>query len=336
MIWVQAATFAVGFALLVWLIASLGLGQTLETVGQIGWGFFWIAAISGARHLVRAFCLYLAISGEPRTGFLNVLEARLAGEAVNLLTFTGPFLGDATKIALLKRQQSLEHSAAAVIVDDILYYVTVGLMILAGIALLAVDIGVGDKALWYTLAIVVGLVLAMLIGLAMVLKFDIKPVSFVLKRLDRYGLLPGIVSSWRPRLREIEIMVLAVYFERPGIFYALLGLGIFTHVLSVIEVYAALYLLGAVPTAANAFVIESLTKILNFAFSFVPGTIGVYEGGNALFLNLLGYSTAVGVALALVRRGAMLFWTAFGMLVLARRTAAYGKREIAKRLEADV
>jgi hypothetical protein len=47
-----------------------------------------------------------------------------------------------------------------------------------------------------------------------------------------------------------------------------------------------------------AYIIESLTKVINFAFAFVPGTIGVYEAGNGIILRTLGYTTAVGVALA--------------------------------------
>ena len=53
---------------------------------------------------------------------------------------------------------------------------------------------------------------------------------------------------------------------------------------------------------AQAYIIESLTKVINFAFAFVPGTIGVYEGGTEVILQALGFAAATGVALALVRK----------------------------------
>lgn len=333
---VQVAILAAGFALFAYLLYSLGLGTIFETVSRVGWGFLIIVAINGLRHVMRAFCLYLAIHKENRSvGFHNVLAARLAGEAVNLMTITGPFLGDATKIALLKRKQTLSHSAAAVIVDNILYYITVGVLILSGVGLLVVSVGEFDNATRYALAIVVALVLLMLTGLAAAVKFDVKPLSFVLKRLDRKGFLPRAIASKRDYIREIETSVFSVYHERPGTFYLLLLIGMFTHAVSVWEIYYVLGMLGFTPTITNAYIIESLTKIINFAFSFVPGTVGVYEGGNALFLKILGYTSAVGVALALVRRGAMLFWVGIGIGVLIYRTALRSKRELAKQLQED-
>jgi hypothetical protein len=82
---------------------------------------------------------------------------------------------------------------------------------------------------------------------------------------------------------------------------------------------------------AHSYIIESLTKVINAAFSFVPGTVGVYEGGNGIILRSLGYTVAIGVALALVRRGATLFWAAVGFVLLFWRTANSGARAISKR-----
>lgn len=330
----QAFILAGGVALFVYLLYSLGFGTVVETVSRIGWGFLLIVAINGSRHLARASCIYFAIERRQRAvGYRGVLAARLAGEAVNLMTITGPLLGDATKIALLRRRQTLSQSAAAVIVDDIIYYVTVGLMILSGVALLAMTAAEVDNRLRYGLAIMVGLVVLMIVGLALALRFKVKPISFVLKRLDRKGLLPKIVASKREHVLDVETKVFDVYYNRPATFYLLLLIGLLTHALSVLEVYVALSLLGFMPTVTSAYIIESLTKIVNFAFSFVPGTVGVYEGGNALFLKLLGYAAAAGVALALVRRGAILFWVAIGVLVLIYRTALRGKRELSRQIQ---
>ena len=94
------------------------------------------------------------------------------------------------------------------------------------------------------------------------------------------------------------------------------------------EVFFALRFLGHDAPVTSAFIIESLTKVINAAFSFIPGTIGVYEGGNGLILKTLGYTTTVGVALALVRRGAILFATSIGLTILIWRTAARGTRMI--------
>ena len=324
----QIFIFLGGLALLIYLIYSLGAESVAQTISSIGWGFLLIVLINFSRHVLRALCIYLAIDSKHRTiSFRSVLAARLAGETVSILTFTGPFLGDATKVALMKNRLTLAHSASAVIIDDILYYLSVGFVILTGIGLLILKFGIGTGSLKYALILVFGAIALMLLGLFLLVKYNIKPLSFVLKRLDNRGLLPAFLSRQRRHVLEIETNVFDVYFKRPGTFYSLLGIGLVTHAISVTEVYTGLHLLGVSPTFVNSYIIESLTKVINFAFSFVPGTVGVYEGGNAMILNTLGYTATVGIALALIRRGAILFWAVWGAFILLYRTAVRNRTE---------
>src|SRR5262249_56125045 len=103
-------------------------------------------------------------------------------------------------------------------------------------------------------------------------------------------------------------------------FFSMIGLDLAAHVTSVLEVYVTLQMLVFVARIGAAYIIESLTKVINFAFGFVPGTIGVYETGNGIILRTLGYTTAIGVALAIVRKAAIIFWTVIGLLIITWRT----------------
>lgn len=333
-IWLQGLIFVAGLSLLFFVLYKIGFGVIAETIGTVGWGFLIIAATNFSRHLIRATCIYLAIPKEHRNvRYHNVLAARLAGEAMNLMTFAGPILGEATKAAMLKKKVSFARSAAAVIVDDIMYYVSVALMMLTGVLLMALTFGANGKVIRYTLIGVAIGASVMLIGMFLVIKYNARPLSFVLSKLDARGWLPNAVTKRREYIHEIETNVYSVYNERPKLFYSLLGLGFLAHVTSVLEVYIALNLLnteGRIPTLTDAYVIESLTKVINAAFSFIPGVVGVYEGGNGIILKSLGYLTAIGVALALVRRGAILLWAAFGFAILLWRTVDRGTKSLAK------
>src|SRR2546425_5619700 len=103
-------------------------------------------------------------------------------------------------------------------------------------------------------------------------------------------------------------------------FFSMISIDLTTHLASVLEVYITLKMLGFTPRLGAAYIIESLTKVINFAFAFVPGTIGVYETGNGIILRTLGYTTAIGVALAIVRKAAIVFWTVIGLFIIAGRT----------------
>src|SRR5205807_9506473 len=107
--------------------------------------------------------------------------------------------------------------------------------------------------------------------------------------------------------------------RRRAAFLSMIALDVASHASSVIEVYVVLRLLGFSSTTGAAYIIESLTKVINFAFGFVPGTIGVYETGNGIILRTLGYTTAIGLALAIVRKAAIIFWTVIGVLIITWR-----------------
>src|SRR2546425_12947167 len=102
-------------------------------------------------------------------------------------------------------------------------------------------------------------------------------------------------------------------------FFSMISIDLTTHLASVLEVYITLKMLGFTPRLGAAYIIESLTKVINFAFAFVPGMIGVYETGNGIILRTLGYTTAIGVALAIVRKAAIIFWTVIGVLIITWR-----------------
>ncbi|MGI9034872.1 MAG: lysylphosphatidylglycerol synthase domain-containing protein, partial [Pyrinomonadaceae bacterium] len=298
-LWLQFITFILGFGLLIFVINRIGFHTIFDAFAKVGWGFLAIVAFNGARHFIRALCIYLAIPAQHRAfKYRYAVSARLAGEAVSFLTFTGPLLGEATKAALLKKRVSLTHGVTAVVVDNILYDISVALLILGGVGVMFYVYGGGDSRAMrdtlYGVAIVAALAV---VAVVIIAKSHFKPLSWTLKKLSARKWLPRFLESKQKDVYELEDNIHRLYIHRRSTFFAMFGLIVFSHVLSVLEVYVALYLLGFMTDASTAYIIESLTKVINFAFGFVPGTVGVYEGGNGIILNSLGYTTATGVTL---------------------------------------
>lgn len=331
LIWIQGITFLLGLVLLAVVIYEIGYQKILDSLSAVGWGFVAVLALNVTRHFCRAASLYLAIEPEHRKGrYFSVLAARFGGEAVNFFSFAGPFLGDATKAVLMKKHLSLTHGASAVIIDNILYYLTVILVILAGVAILVSAFGSSGYGIENALIlIVVGSVIGF-ISLSLAIKYRITPLTSILKALEKRNISHGFLSRKQHHILNVENNVFQFYHNRRSDFFKVFAISLGVHALSVAEVFLALKFLGYDATASTSLIIESLTKVINVAFSFVPGTIGVYEGGNAIILQMLGFTTAVGVSLALVRRGAILFSTTIGLIVLLWRGAARGAKHIAK------
>src|SRR5258706_6359244 len=126
----HAVAFLLGLAALIVLILVYS-DSIWISLARVGWGFLVIVGLNLTRHLLRAASMYRAVAPEHRTfKYRRAVAARFGGEAVTFFTFTGPFLGDATKAVLMRKDLPLTHGASAVIIDNILYYVSVMLVVL--------------------------------------------------------------------------------------------------------------------------------------------------------------------------------------------------------------
>ncbi|MFV0388701.1 MAG: lysylphosphatidylglycerol synthase domain-containing protein [Pyrinomonadaceae bacterium] len=331
LIYLQIFALIFGVLFLCFLVYKVGFESIYSTISKIGWGFLVILVLNGARHFIRAYCLYLAVPKHLRTfKYQSVLAVRLSGESVSFMTFAGPFLGESTKAALLRKFMPLSNSGAAVIIDNLLYYLSVLLIMIVGSIAMALKYA-NSEQINSALLLISALGILSIIGLFLAAYFRIKPISFLIRKAEQRSLSPKFVSSKRDWIEQLETNVHDTFENRRGTFLAIFGLIWVAHFLSIFEVFAALTFLGYSPTFLSAFIIEALTKVINFAFSFVPGTVGVYEGGNALILRALGYSAAVGIALAFVRRGAIIFWTVVGAAILAWTGVLKTSKSISRR-----
>lgn len=328
LIGVHAVGLLVGLSLLAIVIYVIGPEKIIETLRRVGWGFLVIIALNLTRHLFRAASMYLAIAPEHRTfRYRSAVAARFGGEAVTIFSVVGPLLGDATKAVLLRKHIPLTHSASAVIIDNILYYVSVILVILTGVATLLFIFGSTGSAMSNVLLVIVIAAVLLFIGIWLAILYRVKPISNTIDFLAKRNIAPAFLLKKRQNILDVENNVFHFYHDRRADFFKVFGISLSVHAFSVVEVYMALLFLDERASVSTAFIIESLTKVINAAFSFIPATIGVSEGGNEIILRTLGYAAAVGASLVLVRRVAILFSTLIGVIILVRRTAERKSRK---------
>ena len=320
MAWLQAVAFLLGALLLVYIIRRVGVQAIFAALARVGFGFFFVVAINGLRHVLRTIAMSISVPPEHRRfTFFQAFAARLGGESMSFLTFAGPLLGEATKVAMLRKRVPLVHGVPALVVDNLLYNLSVVLVIFGGACLMLFAYPVPPVAR-EVLIIIASVAFLGLIAAAMATRRRVTLLTKIIDGLARRGFRPRFLRTRRHHIYRIELTVYGFYKRRTTAFFSMIGLDLTSHVVSVFEVYVTLRMLGLTSNVGAAYIIESLTKVINFAFGFVPGTIGVYETGNGIILRTLGYTTAVGVALAIVRKAAIIFWTAIGVFVITWRT----------------
>ncbi len=305
-----------GLTLLSFISYQVGFKTLVNTISQVGFGFLIIALLNGSRHFLRALCLYLTVSEPKSFRYTDAIVTRLGGEAVGMLTFTGAMASETTKTALLKTKIPLNKSLATIVVDNLVYSASVAFFILSGVLVMFSTFGCGNVSLKIALITVAVLMFLGILFFGLMAFYRFRPMTFLYERLSYLKHFPNFISRRKEHIFNLETEVLNYYLNHRIKFISLFAINLLAHALSVAEVFTTLYLLRVTSFFSTSYIIESLTKTINFTFSFVPGNLGVNEGGAAVIFLTLGYASATGVALALVRRGATLVWTAVGVIAL--------------------
>jgi hypothetical protein len=98
-----------------------------------------------------------------------------------------------------------------------------------------------------------------------------------------------------------------------------LGCEVAFHVLSVIESWVVLYLLTGSSQWLNAFLFDTINRVINVVFRLVPLRVGVDEASASGLAEVIGLGSATGLTMALVRKARVLVWVGVGLALTGRR-----------------
>jgi hypothetical protein len=290
---------AVVLGLLLW---RLGPAEILRTFAQLGWHSLPILVCYVAYQAMRGLALRLSILRWRQVSFGDALRIRLSGDAMQSLTFTGPFLGEPTKAWLLKgRGLTLTEGFAATLAEYLVNLLLSSAMSIAALiylltvtALPASAAGAAKGLVYVSAAFLVTALVA--IGLRFYL------IGSVIDRLGRIGILRGKLKPDVPAINRMEDLLLGVLRDRPGRAAAIILAEIAGQAALVAEIAWVLYALDlAVPTL-HPLVIEAAAKFVTVAFFFVPLQVGASEGTFAVIFGALELPAAAGFSLAFFRR----------------------------------
>jgi hypothetical protein len=136
--------------------------------------------------------------------------------------------------------------------------------------------------------------------------------------LQRWGLRWAFLDRHQQSLRSVEQAVYDFFLNRSRTFLAILAIEIATNFTGIGEAYLILKVTMAHTSLLTAYLVESSSRAVQFAFSFVPLGLGVQEGAAAATLRALGYAASEGVSLAIIRKIRTIFWAAVGLFFVAR------------------
>jgi hypothetical protein len=308
-------TAAAGIAILVWQLRAEDLDKIWAGIRAIGWMLAAIIALGGARFAVRALAWSLCVDPPARLKFTEAFAAIIVGDALGNVLPLGPIVSEPAKAAYVRERTELAPALASLAVENVIYTLSVGAMIAAGmIALLfTVDLPGPLRARGEFALAIIAVVFAIALW---VLWRQPALVSRVVARLTR----PGKYATVTRRVEWLEQQIYSFASRRRDVLLPVIALEASFHALGVLEMYVTLlYILPGAVSLPLAFVLEAANRVSMVIFKFVPLRSGVDETFTGAVTRSLGYDIWSGTTLALVRKIRMIFWAAVGGTLLARR-----------------
>jgi uncharacterized protein (TIRG00374 family) len=305
---VKSLLLALGIVVIGVSVYHIGPGPILETLARLRWWQLVVVCLPYAVIMaVDTLGWRFAFPRDPAP-FRRLYGARLAGEALNLVTALGSVGGEAVKAWLIRRDVAYEESVPSVVIAKTTITIAQALFLLIGVALawtmLSIDSRVIGAMLWLLVVEVaavagfVGVQVAGLVGRAgRLLEW-----FGVLQRGDHAQRLDTALRDYYRR--DWRRLSLSTGFHLAG------------WLLGAFEAFVILYFLGIPATLVSATVIEALGAGVRFATFLVPASLGAFESANAAAFDAMGLGAGAGLAFSFVRRARQLVWIGIGMLVL--------------------
>jgi glycosyltransferase 2 family protein len=301
-----------GLLLFAYFVSRAGVGEIVSRIQRLGAGFILILAISSLRYIVRGLAWIRCVERPYRLYFRDAFAARVMGDALgNIIPFVSFAVSEPSKAVFVKDRVPLMVGFSALAIENIFYALSVALFIFSGTATLLLTFSL-PKGLRYasigTLATTVVIILL---------------VFLIIRTQTRF--LSGTLGFFRaaklkPRAQSLEDRIYGFYVTNQRSFLSIFALDMCFHLVGVLEVFITLSFISPVaPTLAQAFILESVNRIINVAFKFIPLRAGVDEGGTGQVSKVLGFARGIGETLAIVRKGRDIFWSAIGLVLIWKK-----------------
>lgn len=322
---IRVVLFLVGFGILAFLILELDIDEILRLVARTGWNFVVILLLYGGCQAARAGALWLCQPQAEVAPYWNVLAIRISAEAVRLLTFTGPFLAEPSKVWLLgRRGLGTKEGIAAIIAELVTHSLIATTLSIVAFAYLIANFEVSPFVRTTVLALMSAMGTYVVVAVVAI-ACRIYLIGAGVRLLVGLGLL-GFARD-RREVRLMEDLILLVLRERPARLGLILTFQVVANLFLMLEVLVALQAMGVAVPPHYPFLIEGGLKFVGVAFFFVPAQVGVSEGAYAILFDTLGLAAAAGVSLAFIRRLRTLVAAGIGLVSIALLSSGQGRKD---------
>lgn len=309
-----------GVALFAYFVYEAGFNEIRDGVVRFGFaGFAVILFLYFLRICVRSYAWKLSVYEHDGLRLRDAIPAVVIGEALSSMLPLGILISGTSKAVAVRKRIPLVVAMSSVATENLFFSFITGIFLVSG-AVLALRAFALDESLIVTINFLIAIVVALSVfGVAAVIRqwhIASETCEWIYKR----GFFRKVLENGRLDVRLFENLLYGFYRRYPQRFIPICLLEAAYHGIGIAEVWFVLSRLTAgSPSLVTAFILESVSRMIIVLFKLIPFVIGVDEAGAQFIANSMALAAGVGLTLAIIRKGRVLFWTGLGIVLIVKR-----------------
>ncbi len=307
-----------GIALFAYFVYAVGVGEIVANIERFGVaGFAVIVGIYFLRICARAGAWKLSVYEPYTLRMKDTIPAVIIGEAMSSMIPLGILVSGTTKAVAVRKRVPLVVGLSSIATENLFYsFVTSFFLILGAFTLIrSFEL---DEGWVITIDVLIAVICAVVVFLVLLVIRQWHFASETCEWIYRKGIATRLLEHGRLQVRLFENFIYGFYRRYPKRFLPICLIEAAFHLLGIFEVW---FVLNRISSAdlLSAFLLESVSRLITIVFKLIPFVIGVDEAGAQFIAETLAIGAGIGVTLAVIRKGRILFWTAVGLLLIVKR-----------------
>jgi hypothetical protein len=307
-----------GIGLFGYFVYAVGVDEIVTNIDRFGFaGFAIILALYLARICMRAAAWTLCVYEPYTLRMRDTVPAVMIGEAMSSMIPLGILISGTTKAVAVRKRIPLVVGLSSVATENLFYSFVTSVFLILGAFILMRSFDLDQSWVW-TIDVLIAVILAVVLFLVLLVVRQWHFASETCEWLYRKGIATGLLEHGRLQVRLFENFIYGFYRRYPKRFLPICLIEAAFHLLGIFEVW---FILNRIASAdvLSAFVLESVSRLITIVFKLIPFVIGVDEAGSQFVAETVAIGAGIGVTLAVIRKGRILFWTAIGLLLIIKR-----------------
>jgi hypothetical protein len=309
-----------GILLFGYFVWSVGIYEILEGIAKVGVeGFLVIIFIYFLRIFVRSLAWKLSVFEPYKLHLKDTIPAVIIGEAMSSMIPLGILVSGTSKAIAVRHKVPLIIGLSSVATENLFYSFATALFVVCGSIVFLKSFQLSENWIW-TLDLLILVTIGIMIFLVLMVLRQWRFLSSTCEWLYRKGILKKYLENGRLHARLFENLIYGYYRCYPRFLLPILLLQITFHLLGVLEVFFVLYRLSSEGAKFYvAFLLESVSRLITIVFKLVPFLVGIDEAGAQFVTETLALGASLGITVAIIRKGRILFWAMIGVLLIIKR-----------------